>query len=211
MKTQSLFLLLVCFSLSFADEWKQERTKNGIQIFSRHYNNANLKETKGTTIFNAPLAEVVAAIEDVEKRTTWFDVYKSAQRIDHKGGTLIHTVTNMPFPLKERETIWERTEVAYDSINGIYRNVFYAVSQTEYPLTSHHVRIIDGRGEWRARSVSPTTTEVTYQFGCDPAGGIPTSFANGASNSIPVKTLKAIQKAMDSHYYSQEQGVVVSQ
>ena len=200
---KTLLLLLTLTLALFSQEWSREKDKDAVTIYSRPFDGTKFLETKGTAVIEASLEEVVLIIEDVSKRTTWWDVYKLAENISHQSKSLIRTVTSMPFPLKDREAIWERTAITYDKEEGLYRNVFHAVDLESYPHSGRDIRIVNGRGEWTACALSATTTQVTYPFGSDPAGGIPHSFVNVAAKSIPVKTLNALRKAVNDGYYQQ--------
>ena len=198
----SLFTLLWAVSL-MAESWSLEKAKEGITLYSRPFEQTHFRETKGVLVVDAPLREVVAIIEDVSLRTRWFEVYKKVAEVHYKNENFVHTVTKMPFPLKDRETVWKKISVAYDSTTGVYHNRFEATTPEEYPLTSHHIRVTHAKGAWYVQEISPYKTEVVYQFFIDPAGGIPRGLANAAATTIPVKALKAIKRAVDSHYYEQ--------
>jgi hypothetical protein len=101
-------LLGLCSAtVSHASAWELIRDEAAIQVFARVVPGSKIKELKGITQIQAPLAGVVTLLQDAEANIEW--VYHSGGvkvlRQVSEREAYVYAITEAPWPISDRDAV----------------------------------------------------------------------------------------------------------
>ncbi|WP_290594032.1 MULTISPECIES: START domain-containing protein [unclassified Ketobacter] len=212
MKTLLLFLaLLVSHTASAASQpiaedfdslnWQLEKEKDDIKVSTAAVPHSPYRAYLAETVIDAATYDLVAIIRNPATCSEW--VYRCGESYRHKQETpntdLVYTASDMPFPVKDRDTL-ARITWHEDPATNVIKAVGVATSDVLAP-TSKHIRIEDATVIWELTPLADGSTRVRTFGHADPGGTLPTWLINQLSTEVPVKTLNGL-KALVAEYPS---------
>lgn len=183
-------------TLAWAGEaaWRLEKDQDGVQVYSRAVAGWGIREMRGVTRIQARLSSVVAVINDVSAISELNDMVSEAslQHQDSGRRYQIYSVTNMPWPLSDRDIMNQR-EITQDE-----RTLVVTITDTathgQLPLKDGRVRIVKCRQQWTLTPDQSGGVTVEARTLADLAGPIPAAVINSMSLSVPRKTLLKLKE-----------------
>lgn len=154
------------------NEWDLRKETNGILVYTRNYPDSPVKEFLAVTTCNSSLDRVVELINDIEGYPEWLRSCKLVKSIRNQPGksTINYVEITFPWPLSNRDGIWESTTVTHNE------SLFYAKIRSRPDLVPEKkgiVRMHYANGFWKVEKLKNGKTKITQQFFADPEGNIP--------------------------------------
>jgi hypothetical protein len=148
----------------------------------------------------ASVAQVQAALEDVDSYRLWMPYVKESRlvRPTEDGGRLTYTRLDLPV-VSSRDYICHvvtDSKVAPDG-TGVYAQHWKAEPDA-FPARRDVVRLRLNEGSWRVEPRGEGRSWAVYKFSVDPAGSIPGFLANVGQKDAVVDTLRAVEKRAKS-------------
>jgi len=195
-----IWLVLVGIALSgalAAEDWRLERDRDGIQIYSRAVAGSPIRAVKGIVKIRAELAEVVALLQNPELRPSWDEMCKESYRHDSPttGVERIYVHHDLPWPVTDRDMLL-LTEWHTDTVTGVVSMSARAVAGG-VPEYKNRVRVINAENRWRIIPLSDSEQELIAEMHADPAGPIPAWLLNWLSIDAPFKTLQQVKAVLE--------------
>lgn len=190
----SVLLMLVALPLAAADaEWRLEKDKDGIRIYSRAVEGWTIREIRGITRYQGRLSSLVAVIDDTAAAPELNEfVEKSAiERRDSQTRYQTYAQTRMPWPLDDRDVLMQRQIVQDPGSRAV--TITDAALDKVKPVQKDYVRIVRSRQEWKLKPAADGSIEVELRMLTDPAGPIPSSLLNKLSINTPFNTLARLK------------------
>lgn len=194
---QSLLLvsgvLVASSALASTGEWRLERDRDDIQIYTRAVEDRSIREVRGDTQIAARLSSVVAVLTDISARPLLSDSIADAAVVQRDSETRyqVYSVMKAPWPFSNRDML-NQCEIAQDSASLAVTISSVALAEG-VPPKKGHTRIVDSRQEWRLTPSEDGTINVQLFAFTDPGGTVPDSLINSLSVSSPFKTLDALR------------------
>jgi hypothetical protein len=169
-----------------ASEWIERKNSDEIVIYTQKTSASKIDKFKGVAIVHAPVEKILPFIDNPKKCGEWIKYCKSGELLENLGGgaTVTRTITNMPWPLTNRDTIAKNVKTVQ---NGVVEIKFSSAS-SRFPEDSSLVRIKLLDGYWKLRPITSQATEVTYEVLSDP-GNLPAWMVNMGVVDQPFETL----------------------
>jgi hypothetical protein len=189
-KTAVCFLVLTVLlssKISWADEWKLEKQKNNVSIYSKK-SDSGYKEILVKTIVEANPHALVALLDDVAFSPQWIHNCIEVKILDEVSPTerLINSFFTAPWPVKNRDMVFYSKTTF---INNIVKIEISDRGDTT-PLHSKYVRMQNMYGIWEANALENGRSEITYTGSGNPGGNLPTFLANKELVSSMFKTFQ---------------------
>lgn len=181
--------------------WEQAAKEEGITIYSRKREDANVAEMKAVGLIDAAPHEVWSAIRDYDnyKKTM---PYTEESRVlsSEQDGKVIHFYSVVNAPLVDRRDYVIRLVDESDWKDGKgYLLVTWKAAEKGPPEKEGLVRVKLNDGFWRLEPrENGTKTFATYYVYTDPGGSIPKWIANRANGTAVPNVFKAIRKVIAS-------------
>lgn len=186
-----LFLLSTVCAKAQTD-WELEKSDNGIEIYTREIPEVEIKEFKAKTVVEAPMDELIAALDNIDDHPEWMSDITFARTIPDSPH-ITHYNIKLPFPFKNRYVVMENVAES----GGDSHRIEMWTSELELDDVDDHVRIPYVKGYWQFTKIDDSTTEVVYQFVSDPGGKVPDWLVNAFVVQSPYKTLTKLKKRLE--------------
>lgn len=193
-------ILLTAKSIStLADEnWKLEKNKDNIKIWTRKPENSNLKEFKGVTVVNAPIEKVESYFRNYSNFDSWMykvekGSVKELKKINENEFYIL-TIMNPPL-IKNRDIITKYTFNSANEKGVIIINVDNA--SNFIPENNKYVRIKRITALWKLTPMPNNQTEIYHQAITDPGGSVPIAFVNMAIADAPFSMLTKLKEQLN--------------
>lgn len=187
-------LSLNCFADKDTEGWELAKDKSGIKIYTRSVVGSKINEFKAITEMETSVDKLVELYLIVDKCTLWLpdcETSRVVNKVSDKEFTVYRRVAN-PWPIKDRDyVLWfnvgEKNEAGEVDIqfNDI-KNIL--------PEEKCCVRMDMVKGFWKFTPSTAGKVIVTYQYHCNPGGGLSPGLINAALPDLPVETLTNIKK-----------------
>jgi hypothetical protein len=169
-----------------AADWLERKNSNGVIVYTQKVSGSPIDKFKGVAIINAPIERILPYIDDPKKCAEWIKYCKSDELLENLGNgvTITRTITNMPWPLTNRDTIAKNVKTIKDNTVEIKFSSVHA----KYPEDASLIRIKELDGFWRLKPLAANKTEVTYEVLSNP-GNLPAWLVNMGVVDQPYDTL----------------------
>jgi len=198
--TNLTILLILCGHTSlFSQNWELEKTVDGIEIYTRLVEGADIKELKMNFICPSDLGPLISLLSDSEKFTEW--VYRATEftEIESSGpsGGIYYGSVDFPWPLDDRDYVI-KTSLTQDPIT---KAVLIRSEDIEYagvPEKEDFIRLPGHQNEWRLEPLGNGQTKCEYWLYSQPGGSIPDWLVNLAIDKGAVETVQNLLKEVRS-------------
>jgi hypothetical protein len=195
-KTAVYFLVLSALlntTISWAVDWKLEKQKNNVSIYSKK-SDLGYKEILVKTIVEANPYSLVALLDDVAFAPQWMHNCIEVKILDEISSTerLVNSFFAAPWPVKDRDMIF------YSKTTFTNNTVQIEISDKGDSIPEHstYVRMQDMYGLWEASPLENGRTEITYTGSGNPGGNLPTFIANKELITSMFKTFQNLNKVI---------------
>lgn len=205
-------LLMLSSVVSAADQdWRLDKTSNGIQVFSRPKAGSEIREVRATATIAANLPTVLAVIDDVPNTHKLAAVIKTSELHQKNSDSdyLYYLYMAMPWPVTDRDTLMQRT-ISQDSASQVV-TVSDVATLDILPIKKKVVRITESYQRWYLTPNNDDTVNIEMVLHSDPAGPIPGWLINALSVNTPIETLENVRTfAAEEKYRSAKPAVLSS-
>lgn len=193
--------VLVVALAAAGDGWVQDRSGDGVTVYTREVPGYGLKAFKAVTRVKVPMDAVAALVGDAEAFPQWY-ADCSENRVVKKLGPqefISYFVNDSPFPVTDRDSVLH-TKVTQDPET---RTVTFTMTgrPKELPENPDRVRVPRVEGKWTITPVGEEETDVTLEMKSDPGGSVPAFLANQQVTVGPHKTLLNLRKMVQKPRY----------
>ena len=187
--------------------WELVRDDDGIVVHRRTVPGSKLHEFRGVGVVQAPIAAVLAVLDDAEHRTEWMKEAVSNRRIARVGqyGEIFYSRTGAPWPVSDRDVV-NRAQTSFDGAAHLVRVEFRSTTDPAWPPQSGVVRMPSLEGHWTMwPEHGGAWTRIEYQLHANPGGMLPQWIVNLVSKKIPYDTLIGMRKQVARRSYPEFQ------
>jgi hypothetical protein len=196
-----ILVVLLCVMAVHADEWKLERDRDGVKVYTRRVQGVAFKEYKGVVVLDASLSSLIALFNDLEVGPEWVDSCSRMELVKQVSPveTITYTYSPAPWPVKDRDAV-VRSVIAQDPESKVVTITQRAVSDQK-PEIRKAVRVKRVDGLWTLTPLENGQVELVYQVLSDPGGGLPAWLVNAVAVSQPFNTLVDMQEMVKREKY----------
>ncbi len=199
MKKIFLFLLLTTPFLLFAQgDWKLEKDKRGIKVFTKKIDGRNLKRSKTTTTISASIDEVFAWLTNVERHKEWMDKVSTSEVLENVSNTefIAYYVANAPWPASDRDIVVHYT---IDASSATQKIIQVREESNYLPEKDGFVRVPMTNSTWTITDNGDGTVSVVYETVSEPGGSVPDWMANSAAVDSPFNTVTGLKEGVEAN------------
>jgi hypothetical protein len=183
--------------------WELVRNDDGIIVHRRTVAGSKLHEFRGVGIVEAPLAAVLAVLNDAEHRTEWMKEAVDNRRIAKVGrfDEVFYSRTGAPWPVADRDVV-NIAHTSFDARDHLVKVEFTSTTHAAWPPKDGVVRMPELRGHWYMwPEHGGAWTRIEYQLHADPGGMLPQWIVNMVSKKIPYDTIMGVRKQVTRRHY----------
>lgn len=183
--------------------WELVRNDHGITVHRRAVTGSKLHEFRGVGIIEAPIATVLAVLNDSVHRLEWMKEAVANTRIEQLDPytELFYSRTGAPWPVADRDVVL-RARTTMDPPARIVRIEITSQDHPAWPPQKGVVRMPFLRGHWYLwPEKNGAWTRAEYQIHADPGGMLPDWIINMVSKKIPHDTIAGMQQQVKRRSY----------
>ena len=190
-------LLICCFNVAAQEEWKLQRDRNNIKVYTRIREGTNLKEFRAVTVANASLDKVSKLLEDINNSWKWQQNIDSSALIKRISPNqhYAYYLIGFPWPMDDRDALNHSTKVWSSDRKTL---TYYNKSIPDLiPEIEGIIRIHITSGSWKLEMLNDKQVRITYESWGDPGGKIPTWLINSFLVDGSYKTLISLKEQVE--------------
>ena len=197
LSTVSLSVLLTISSLCFAQDWKLERDRSGVKIYTRFVKGWGLKQFKGIVNIKTNIKTVEKTLRNDVGRDRWMHNTYDSKDVKKVSDNEIYGYSRVdaPWPVYDRDNV---TKYIYKKISDTEMYVYMNNVSGIVPEKSAVVRIKRMDGYWNFKETSPGNVQVTQLAVAEAGGSIPAWLANTSIIDSPYNTLLNLKILIES-------------
>jgi len=174
---------------------------NNTKVYTRKTSASDYEQIRIVTKVQAPISEIVNALEDVNYHQEWVYETKETKLLEKRGvGDFeYYALMNMPFPVKDRDIIIG-VKRSQDPNSKVVDIKSFALLN-KMPEQSKRIRIKTFLSTYKISPLDNGWVEVDYFMAADPGGKLPAWIVNMFTVKGPVATMESMVELIDSDYY----------
>jgi hypothetical protein len=183
--------------------WELVRNEKGIVVHRRAIAGSPLHEFRGTGVIEAPIASVLAVLNDAEHRIEWMKEAAANNRVESIDAysEIFYSRTKAPWPVAHRDVVL-RARTTIDPAAGQVRIEITSQEHPAWPPQKGVVRMPFLRGHWYLwPERGGAWTRAEYQVHANPGGSLPDWIVNMVSKKIPFETMAGMQQQVKRRTY----------
>jgi hypothetical protein len=192
-----IFLLTLissqCYAQS-AEEWKLQKTRDSIFIYTKLPEGSKFKSIKSITEYKCSLSTLLNLIKDVNSHSTW--IYKCTEskmlKINSDSSFIFYEHFEVPWPANDRDIII-KNKINYDPIRKTVLITEEGIPDY-LPEKNDMVRIQSYHGTWKLRDERNGLIFSEYIVTIDPGGYIPAWIINLFATTGPYESTMKLKK-----------------
>ena len=181
-------------------DWKLDRDKEGIKIYSRSNIDSKIKSLKAVCTVESTLSQMTAVLLDIRNQDEWFyHTTSSVLKVISPAELYYYAEVNFPMPYSNRDFVEHNTV----SQNPVTRVLTMTVQNIpDYiPPKKGIVRVIQSQCKWVVTPIDQNSLLVEFTLFADPAGSIPAWLVNMMSSYAPFETFKKLKTQLKKPQY----------
>ena len=181
--------------------WYLEREEDNIDVYLAKVKGSTVKTFRGVVTVDSSLNSVLSLITDASSYPRWLYKCKSAKMIKFVSYNEVfsHVVTDMPWPLIDRDSIIHSTKTQNVSTKKVTIRISEQPEMIE--KISNRIRITNIKGLWELTPLQNGRLKILFQMSVDPGGGIPKWLVNSMLIDIPFYTLQNLRRIAKEPQY----------
>lgn len=193
------FLSLAIFVCA-QGEWKLERDKEGIKIYSRGNMDSKIKSVKAICTVESTLSQMTAVLLDIKNQDEWFYHTTSSVLKELSPSELYYYAElNCPMPFSNRDFV-EHIMVSQNPDTRVLTMTVQNIPNY-IPPKKGIIRVERSQCKWVVTPIDKDSLLVEFTLFADPSGSIPSWLANMMSSYVPFETFKKLKTQLKKPQY----------
>jgi hypothetical protein len=178
------------------DDWKLEKDKDQIQVYSRRLPNSKLSELRIECTMPGTQSQLVALLSDINNYENVIYKMKSARLVKRISETelIYYGVSALPWPVSDRDMTVRLT------FNYVPTSRMLYIKGVDVPdLIAPHtgrVRVTNWLANWQVRQATSKQMQITYTVRFDPGGEIPAWLDNVAASASAFQSFTLLRESI---------------
>jgi len=191
-----LIMTLQVITVSAQDNWKLQKDKNGIQVYSAEFPDSKIRAIRVVANYDATPERIADIVMDINTSTEWVSHLKSCYVIKRvsQNELYYYAEVKLPWPALNRDFVAhlarnENVQTKTITIDGP------AVAGL-VPEKKGTVRINNSLGKWTITPLVDSQVRVEYVLHVDPAGSLPSWLVNMFSSETPMQIFENLRREL---------------
>lgn len=197
------FVLIICLSLCAVlpeklfgqDDWELTKQDGDISVYFRMINKKHF-EVRVTTTFNTNAETLTSTIYDASSYPSWVYRCKSAEIIKIKNNSYIISVTDVPWPFRDREVVnlmYPKKQIDKQTI------LVQSISKPDaIPKNPDYIRIDYSKISWKIVTTGTNQIELDYKLSLKIDQEAPEFIIKMISTNGPFESFKKLKEKLSN-------------
>lgn len=189
-----IMLLISCLALT-QENWELTKENDNIKVYFKKITDQKF-DVRIEANFASPKEKILNIIDDHRSYPNWVYRCTLAEEKEIEGKTYLRTITDTPWPFKDRDAI------SYTSINKeINKNttLIHSISKPDViPPYEDYVRVKYSEVNWIITSIEKNTTHIQYTLSLEIQQEAPDFIIKLISTNAPFESFKNLEAILKS-------------
>ena len=191
-----ILILLITFSSTFANDWKEVAKEDGIVVYAFEHDESIIP-FKAVAKINYPLKKILGVLEDHKRKYLWAPKLKDVKvhTIKESGEYIFSEYYKTPWYSSDREFLLS------GHIKKISNDEFILIGKSiDNPMLANHDHIqVDVKTlNVRLSKLGPQQTKIIFEFHGDMGGWIPVWLMNIIQKKWPLRFIQGLRKELEN-------------
>ncbi len=190
----ALFIISINSIAQQNNQWKKVKNEEDIQVYVLKFPHKEIVKAKTMTIINVPMNQVIAVLDDIDKRHEWVPFLKISKSLSkyENNKRIEYSHFKAPWPATDRDFVYQ-TELIFDTkTKKIYK--MQTVISNLMPVKNDKIRADLYESIYTLTAIDNQTTAVELIFYANPKGWLPNWIINIIQQVLPFKIIKNLKK-----------------
>ena len=189
----TLMMIVQVISVSAQDDWKLQKDKDGIKVYSATYPDSKIRAIKVVANYEASPEEIADLVMDINTATEWVSHLKSSSLVKRvsQNELYYYAEVSLPWPVANRDFVAHLTR--YENVQTKAITIEGPAVAGFVPEKKGTVRINNSDGKWIITPLDNNQVRVEYSLHVDPAGSIPSWLVNMFSGETPMQIFENLR------------------
>lgn len=176
--------------------WKLEKDKNGIKVYSSDMSNSSFKAVKVECTLTGSYTKLVSILTKVPQFSNWIYNTKLSKLVRQTTPLdfVYYSETHLPWPLSNRDAVIH-LRIRTDSLPRVLTIMGSGVPDL-VPEIPGKVRVSKYAASWKVTMPTAKTIKIYYVLELNPGGSIPAWVANSFSDKGPFETFSNLAELL---------------
>jgi len=192
----TLMMIAEAISASAQENWKLQKDKDGIQVYSAEVPDSKIRAIKVVANYDASPGEIADIVMDTKTATEWVSHLKTSSLIKRisQNELYYYAEVNLPWPASNRDFVAHLTRTENVQTGAII--IDGPAVAGLMPEKKGIVRINNSVGKWIITPLDNNHVRVEYALHVDPAGSLPSWLVNMFSGETPMQIFENLRKEL---------------
>ena len=188
-----LMMTVQAISVFAQDDWKLQKSKDGIQVYSAIVPDSKIRAIKVVATYNASPEEIADIVMDISTATEWVSHLKSCYLIKRvsQNDLYYYAEVKLPWPASNRDFVAHL--IRNDNVQNRMITIDGPAVPGLVPEKKGTVRINNSLGRWIITPLDSIQVRVEYALHVDPAGALPSWLVNMFSGETPMQIFENLR------------------
>lgn len=179
--------------------WKLEKEKNGILVYSSDVPYSAIKAFKVECTFNGNYDKLISILSDVKENSKWVYHIRTSELLETYSelDVVYYAETNMPWPMSDRDAII-RLKFNTDSLPK-FMTVTGTSEPDRVPVKPQFVRMKHYTAIWNVTMPTNKSIHIEYILEMNPGGSIPVWFTNMFAKKGPLESFSNLKDKLQEY------------
>ena len=190
------FILLTSFNVDKLSDWKLERNKNGIKVYSYVPPGETLKHIKMFTTVNTNLSSLVSVLTDVTHYTDWIYNCSEARIVEqiNQQELIYYSISDVPWPILNRDIVLHNKIHQHKKSLEVYS--ITTPVDNKVSKKKGFVRITAIKSQWTFTPLKNGYVLIEYYLKIHPGGKVPPWVNNMFISYGPYQSMLNFKEAL---------------
>ncbi len=192
----SLMMTVQAIVVSGQDDWKLQKNKNGIQVYSAEFPDSKIRAIRVVANYDAAPEKIADIVMDINLSMEWVSHLKSCYLIQRvsENELYYYAEVKLPWPVLNRDFVAHLTRIENMQTRTI---TIYGPAVTGLvPEKKGTIRITNSIGKWIIVPLDSNQVRVEYALHVDPAGSLPAWLVNMFSGETPMQIFENLRQEL---------------
>jgi|SRR5580692_3704527 hypothetical protein len=192
----SLMMAVQVISVAAQDDWKLQKNKDGIQVYSAEFPDSKIRAIRVVADYDASPEKIADIVMDINTSMEWVSHLKSCYLIQRvsQNELYYYAEVKLPWPVLNGDFVAhltrnENVQTGAITIDGP------AVAGL-VPEKKGTVRISNSLGKWIITPLDSSQAKVEYVLHVDPARSLPSWLVNMFSSETPMQIFENLRREL---------------
>lgn len=171
------------FQVNAQENWKLQKDKNGIKVYTKNHGMSSLKASKAEMTMETSVERVSEVLRDIPNYVNWTPKTETAKMLEVNSDNDFYYYSVIKAPMVSNRDLVAHVQIG-ETIDDVTIINMKGVAN-HIPEKEDLVRMPQYNGKYILKDLGDGTMHITLEYSSDPGGKLPDWLVNTAAVDVP--------------------------